>query len=387
MKRRVLFIFILIFWMITLSTFLSIRIEEWMMPFISTTETNPKDVNSEIPADSLFYDDMGMHIYRTYMGQGWEPGIRVREISQEDYFIIDGKVRFNQGSGEFIQYATRTPRVGEEVRKPESAFLTEDDNWIAVFPDGIPEYELKDDKMSVEAKTDTSMVVCAPEAAAPFMEDRARSAVIVEKEDFEWYEPHTSSFYSLGDLRAFMNNIMLLGILAAMMLFTVILWAWSFCLSRNYIKYKKQLIINGSVAAGLLALSPLLLHFINLPASLLPQYHITDFPHYTKVFGELFTELNRLTDAGSEIAAAAIQQSEFSAVLFFIILVLGAVLGILGNAREEVLDSEIEAMIEQRNEARKAKDFATADAIRNQLKEMGIVLEDTPQGVKWSKIQ
>ena len=48
--------------MITLSTFLSIRIEEWMMPFISMTATNDKDVNKEIPADSLFYDDMGMHI-------------------------------------------------------------------------------------------------------------------------------------------------------------------------------------------------------------------------------------------------------------------------------------------------------------------------------------
>ena len=81
----------------------------------STTETNPKDVNSEIPADSLFYDDMGMHIYRTRNGQGWEPGIRVWEVSKSYYFVIDGKVRFEQGSGDFIQYATRTLRVGDEV--------------------------------------------------------------------------------------------------------------------------------------------------------------------------------------------------------------------------------------------------------------------------------
>lgn len=329
MKRRVLFIFILIFWMITLSTFLSIRIEEWMMPFISTTETNPKDVNSEIPADSLFYDDMGMHIYRTRIGQGWEPGIRVWEVSKSDYFVIDGMVRFEQSSGDFIQYATRTLRVGDEVRLPENVFLTEDDNWLAVFPEGIPEYEFKDNKMSVETKSETAMLVCAPKAASPFMEDRARSAVIVEKADEEWYKPHTSSFYSLGDLRVFMNNIMLLGVLAAMMIFTVILWAWSFRLSKEPTKNKKLLIINGSVGAGLLMLSPLLLHFINLPASLLPQYHITDFPHYAKVFGELFTELNRLTDAGSEIAAAAIRQAETSVVLFFVILALGVLLGII----------------------------------------------------------
>ena len=47
------------------------------------------------------------------------------------------------------------------------------------------------------------------------------------------------------------------------------------------------------------------------------------------------------------------------------------------------LDDEIEALIAQRNEARKNKDWATADKIRDELKARHIVLEDTPQGVKW----
>jgi len=64
---------------------------------------------------------------------------------------------------------------------------------------------------------------------------------------------------------------------------------------------------------------------------------------------------------------------------------LTCVLGLVYNRKTETLDSEIEALIEKRTEARKAKDFKTADAIRDQLKEMGIVLEDTPQGVKWSR--
>jgi len=323
--------------MITLSTFLSIRIEEWMMPFVTMTATDPKDVNQEIPADSLFYDDMGMHIYRTRVGQGWEPGIRVWEVDRSDYFIVDGKIRFDQGSGDFIQYASRTLRVGEEVRQPENVFLTEEDNWVAVFPEGIPEYTLEDEEMFVEAETDISMIVCAPDANAPFMEDRARSTVIVEKADEEWYLPHTSSFYSLGDLRAFMNNIMLLGILAAMMIFTVILWAWSFRLSKEPTKNKKLLVINGSVVAGLVALSPLLLHFINLPTSLLPQYHITDFPHYERLFGELFGELNRLTDAGSEIAATAIEHAKLSVTFFFAIMIFGVLLGVTAIILEVVL--------------------------------------------------
>ena len=53
--------------------------------------------------------------------------------------------------------------------------------------------------------------------------------------------------------------------------------------------------------------------------------------------------------------------------------------------KEDSLDSEIEELIEKRTAARKAKDFKTADEIRDKLKEMGIVLEDTPQGVKWSR--
>ena len=62
------------------------------------------------------------------------------------------------------------------------------------------------------------------------------------------------------------------------------------------------------------------------------------------------------------------------------------VLGILYNKKEENLDAEVEDLIEKRTEARKNKNWAEADAIRDKLKEMGIVLEDTAQGVKWSRI-
>ncbi len=61
------------------------------------------------------------------------------------------------------------------------------------------------------------------------------------------------------------------------------------------------------------------------------------------------------------------------------------VLGLGYNKAEDGIDAEVEELIKQRTEARKARDFATADAIRDKLKEMGIVLEDTPQGVKWSR--
>ena len=59
------------------------------------------------------------------------------------------------------------------------------------------------------------------------------------------------------------------------------------------------------------------------------------------------------------------------------------VLGLLYDRKEDNLDAEIEALIEQRQQARKEKNFALADKIRDDLKARGIVLLDTPQGVKW----
>ncbi|CEG25233.1 cysteine--tRNA ligase [Bacillus sp. B-jedd] len=61
--------------------------------------------------------------------------------------------------------------------------------------------------------------------------------------------------------------------------------------------------------------------------------------------------------------------------------------GVLGLkiGAEELLDEEIESLIQKRNQARKDRDFKLSDEIRDQLKEMNIILEDTPQGTRWKR--
>ncbi|WLV24791.1 cysteine--tRNA ligase [Aciduricibacillus chroicocephali] len=61
------------------------------------------------------------------------------------------------------------------------------------------------------------------------------------------------------------------------------------------------------------------------------------------------------------------------------------VLGIGLEGEAELLDEEIDALIEERTQARKDRNFARADEIRDKLKEMNIILEDTPQGVRWKR--
>ena len=67
------------------------------------------------------------------------------------------------------------------------------------------------------------------------------------------------------------------------------------------------------------------------------------------------------------------------------IVSLADVLGVIVEKKEEMLDADIEALIEERQAARKAKNFARADEIRNELLSKGIVLEDTREGVKWKR--
>ncbi len=64
---------------------------------------------------------------------------------------------------------------------------------------------------------------------------------------------------------------------------------------------------------------------------------------------------------------------------------LSAVLGLTLQAEPTLLDEEIELLIAERTEARKARNFARSDEIRDQLQEMGIILEDTPQGIRWRR--
>ena len=80
----------------------------------------------------------------------------------------------------------------------------------------------------------------------------------------------------------------------------------------------------------------------------------------------------------------ATSSSEMIDLSYSLIIELTQVLGI-GQKQDKGLEEEVEELINQRQQARKEKNWKLADEIRDKLKDMGIVLEDTPQGVKWKR--
>ncbi len=93
-----------------------------------------------------------------------------------------------------------------------------------------------------------------------------------------------------------------------------------------------------------------------------------------------------LVREGNSVLAGGLLSRQDCTALLAMFDELCAVLGIVKQEEKALLDDEIEAMIAARTQARQDKNWAEADRIRDALKEMGITLEDTPLGIKWSKV-
>jgi cysteinyl-tRNA synthetase len=123
---------------------------------------------------------------------------------------------------------------------------------------------------------------------------------------------------------------------------------------------------------------------------------IASFPRYRERFVEALDDDFNTADAVSVLfelvresnglAAGADPSKAFAQAALEIFNELAGVVGLIyGNTGGSELDAEVESLIQARQDARKEKNWGEADRIRDKLGEMGITLEDTPQGVKWKK--
>jgi len=169
---------------------------------------------------------------------------------------------------------------------------------------------------------------------------------------------------------------------------------------RSPLNYSGDILIQAKNALERLKTAKSTLEFIIANGSDAIKDSETEFiktlPRYRERFIEAMDDDFNTADAvavifelvreSNGVAAGADPSKAFAGAALELYLELAGVLGIFyADDADGGLDEEVEALIEARQAARKEKNWAEADNIRGRLAEMGIVLEDTPQGVKWKR--
>ena len=167
---------------------------------------------------------------------------------------------------------------------------------------------------------------------------------------------------------------------------------------RSPLNYSGEILVQAKNALTRLKTAKEHLEFIaqNGSDDVTEQEFIGSLPQYRTRFIEAMDDDFNTADAisvifelvreSNGIAAGQNPSKEFALKTLEMFNELVGVLGLLYNEESDGgIDAEVEELIEARNNARKEKNWALADEIRQKLTDMGIVLEDTPQGVKWKR--
>lgn len=320
MKRRVLCIFVLILWGLVFCTMLSVRIEQLMIPEVVLTQADESELSPHIALDSLFFDDTGMHLYRPREGTGWETGTRIYEEEINNYSVGENQLDL-KFFGSYVRYASKPLRSGDEI-SIKSDLENRDDTWLAIFPEGIPQLS---GVLTPTAEAENALLFNVTDTPQPFMADRAKSTILPVT---ELANENAGSFYSLSDVKSFLSQLPLLAALLALSLFVLILWVYSFVLSRRAKENRAKLIFHGVLGVLALLAVPLILQHIALPSSLLPQYRITDAAYYMREFGEIFSALNILAKSSRE-STELLQYAGKMQAMTLVIVGLGIFLGVI----------------------------------------------------------
>ena len=262
-----------------------------------------------------------MHLYRPREGTGWETGTRIYEEEINNYSVGENQLDL-KFFGSYVRYASKPLRSGDEI-SIKSDLENRDDTWLAIFPEGIPQLS---GALTPTAEAENALLFNVTDTPQPFMADRAKSTILPVT---ELANENAGSFYSLSDVKSFLSQLPLLAALLALSLFVLILWVYSFVLSRRAKENRAKLIFHGVLGVLALLAVPLILLHIALPSSLLPQYR-----HYGRrlLYGgsleRFFSALNILAKSSRE-STELLQYAGKMQAMTLVIVGLGIFLGVI----------------------------------------------------------
>lgn len=285
MKKKALLIFTLIFWLVGACTFLSIKVEEEMIPQVTSIEADRGmnwDSDPTLPGDCLIEDENGLHLYNIYEGTGWEAGTRVTEV--QNWFPVEDKLGVSNAWGQFVQYSSKPLREGEIVEVIRWGDKVED-HWLAVFPEGeMPEIDVNNLPRGIEFEESGGDAIqfYVEDDQEPFMAGRAKSRMP---------ELYGATVYSFNDMSQLLDNFTGFGLLLGILAIVLVLWVFSCVFAKDAHRYRWCLCVNLAIGLVLLACVPLVLGTIDLPSSLLPRERITDFGVIAQNMDQFFQAL------------------------------------------------------------------------------------------------
>ena len=311
MKSRAFSFSALIIWLLVFLTVLSFSIERAMMPVVyATAGGRGQGGYPTIAREVVLFEKVGVsptvHTVFEIKEHGEnsaETVVEARDIQlQISPYSSKKVISFFDLPARTVKFSSKPLQGGERVMVAEPHSGQPEDHWL-VFSEGAIKHLPAE--LNRETSIDGTELLSAKTDYPVFAENIAKSMLVTN-----WNAPPEGlSVYSLRDMERFFGALPLLAAVLSLLLFALLLWAYSFRLSKNPQKHRRTLWINGGIGAALLAGITLLLRFADLPSSLTPTESIFDFSYYAQEFSRIFSALQSLSDAGSSTAAAALSQA------------------------------------------------------------------------------
>ncbi len=281
MKRKYI-VAVLLFYVLTICTLFSVKIERSMMTQATAVAVNTKE-NTDIPITALFRDTGGTHLYYAEEGIAWLEGLRSQECDSNYYAvdherqIVDGR---HLGGKTIILSASRQPQSDERVNILQERQMAAD-RYLFLFTEEIPADALTNKILLQEASV---FLTEEPEAYTPFFEHEVKNhqAGLAGME---------YKVYSLNDAEQMARSLPGIVLVVALSLLPVLLLLFT-CIAPQ--KGRILFGINLSLSVAVWVAVAFILSKIELPPSWMPPESILDFTHYRVISSQIKGTLETL---------------------------------------------------------------------------------------------
>lgn len=312
MKGRTICFFLGTFWLLLICTILSSSIERQMTVKVQVLEPTPSMLEIDAPMQVYSSEILsGGNLYESVEGSEWESGFRAKIVPPELYITEGNEIMLSpEGAGlsQKILYRTKELFPGAVVQKI-MPIQGKEGLYLTLSPSKEPQL------LSMTGKE-------------PYMENLQKEELGLLPEE---------RLYSMTEMEHFSNTFLFLGLLLALLVNTLLIWIYSWNLSKDMKKYRMPLLVNGSILVLFLLGIHKLAAFLQLPSSLLPKENILDFGHYRKTFGQILEALEKLQQIGNGEAGKVLEGFQHHLHLGY----LAAILGILGCCIFIIAESRI----------------------------------------------